>query len=94
MSYRTAAISCFALIVGMFAYPVLVWTIFLPSLKRGLPSPLPAYEKMLLDTAVFCNDWRFILLLPMMGLGVSFTIAEVTGRRRVGAPRNRRRGLS
>lgn len=86
--YRTAAISCFALIGAMFGCPALIWAIFLPSLKQGLPNLLPAYEKMLLDVAVFCSDWRFILLLPIMGLGLLFMIAEVTSRRRVGAPRN------
>jgi hypothetical protein len=90
--YRTAAISCFALIGGMFGYPALIWAIFLPSLKQGLPNPLPAYEKTLLDVAVFCSDWRFVLLLPIMGLGLLFTIAGVTSRRRVGAPRNRPHG--
>jgi hypothetical protein len=82
--YRTAAISCFVLIAGMFGYPALIWAIFLPSLKQGLPNPLPAYEKMLLDIAVFCSEWRFILVLPIMGLGLLFAIAEVAGRRRVG----------
>jgi hypothetical protein len=67
--YRTAAISCFVLIGGMFGYPALIWAIFLPSLKQGLPNPLPAYEKMLLDIAVFCSEWRFILVLPIVGWG-------------------------
>jgi hypothetical protein len=75
--YRTAAISCFVLIAGMFGYPALIWAIFLPSLKQGLPNPLPAYEKMLLDIAVFCSEWRFILVLPIVGLGLLFAIAEV-----------------
>lgn len=84
MRYRTAAISCFVLIGGMFGYPALIWAIFLPSLKHGLPNPLPAYEKMLLDIAVFCSEWRFILVLPIVGLGLLFTIAGVARRRRVG----------
>jgi len=89
--YRTAAISCFV-IGGMFGYPALIWAIFLPSLKQGLPNPLPAYEKMLLDIAVFCSEWRFILLLPIVGLGLIFTIVEVTSRERAGRLRDKPRG--
>ena len=33
MRYRTAAISCFVLIGGMFSYPAIIWAIFLPSFK-------------------------------------------------------------
>lgn len=80
MRYKTAAISCFALIGGMFSYPALIWTAFLPSLKDG-PSPLPAYDRFFLDIAVFCVEWRFILLLPALGLGLIFTIAELTASR-------------
>jgi hypothetical protein len=78
--YRTAAICCFALIGGMFSYPAIVWAIFLPSLRQGLPNPIPAYERILLGIAVFCSDWRFILVLPIAGLGLLFTMAEVTSR--------------
>jgi type II secretory pathway component PulF len=89
--YRTAAISCFVLILGMFGYSALIWAIFLPSLKQGLPNPLPAYEKMLLDIAVFCSEWRFILMLPIAGLGLIFAIAEVTSRERARRLRNKPR---
>jgi hypothetical protein len=78
--YRTAAISCFALIGALFGYPELIWAFFLPSLKDG-PSPLPAYDRFFLDIAVFCDNWRFILLLPALGLGLIFTIAELTASR-------------
>ena len=81
MRYRTAAISCFAVIGGMFGYPALMWAIFLPSLKQGLPNPLPAYEKTLLDIAVLCIEWRFILALPIIGIGLLFTMAELTASR-------------
>ena len=64
MRYRTAAISCFALIGVMFGYPQIMWAVFLPSLKNG-PSPLPAYDRFFLDIAVFCMEWRFILVLPV-----------------------------
>jgi hypothetical protein len=76
--YRTAAISCFVLIGAMFSYPAIVWAIFLPALKLGLPDPIPAYERILLDIAVLCMEWRFILVLPIIGLGFLFTIAQAT----------------
>jgi hypothetical protein len=78
--YRTAAISCFVLIGAMFSYPAIIWTIFLPFLKNG-PSPLPAYDRFFLDIAVFCMEWRFILVLPMVGLGLLFTVAQATHSR-------------
>ena len=92
MRHRTAAISCFALIGGMFSYPAVVWAIFLPSLRRGLPDPIPAYERILVSIAVFCSDWRFILVLPIAGLGLLFTVAEVTSRERSGRLRDKPRG--
>ena len=64
----------------MFSYPAIIWTIFLPFLKDG-PSPLPAYDRFFLDIAVFCDNWRFILLLPVLGLGLLFTIAQATPSR-------------
>ena len=77
MRYRTAAISCFVLIGGMFSYPAIIWAIFLPSLKDG-PSPIQANDRFFLDIAVFCMEWWFILVLPIMGLGLLFTIAQAT----------------
>lgn len=93
MRYRTAAISCFGLIGAMFGYPALIWAIFLPSLRQGLPKPLPSYEKTLLDLAVLCSEWKWLLLLPLLGLGLLFQVAEATGRKRVGGLRNRPHGL-
>lgn len=81
MRYRTAAISCFVLIGGMFGLPALIWAIFLPSLRQGLPNPLPAYERILLEIAVFCGDWKWLLAIPILGLGLLFTIAELTASR-------------
>lgn len=52
-----------------------------------------AYEKMLLDIAVFCSEWRFVLVLPIVGLGLLFAIAEVAGRKRVGGLRRTPWGL-
>lgn len=77
MRYRTAAISCFALIGGMFGLPALIGAVFFPSLQEGLPTPLPAYEEMLLDIALFCGRWKWVLALPMVGLGLLFTIVEL-----------------
>jgi hypothetical protein len=65
----------------MFGLPALIWDVFLPSLRQGLPDPLPAYEKVLLDIAVFCGEWKWLLALPIMALGLLFTIAEVTTSR-------------
>ena len=77
MRYRTAAISCFVLIGGMFGYPALIEAIFFSS-KQDLHNPLPAYEKILFGTAVICIEWKFILLLPVVGLGILFTILGAT----------------
>jgi type II secretory pathway component PulF len=65
----------------MFAYPAVIWAAFLPSVKQGLSDSLPAYQRFLLDIAVFCIDWRWLLLLPLLGLGVLFTIAGLTASR-------------
>lgn len=82
MRYRTAAILCFGLIVGMFGLPATIWAIFLPSLKQGLPDPIPAYERVLLEIAIFCGHWKWLLALPIIGLGLAFTIAELTSTSR------------
>ncbi len=81
MHYRTAAISCFVLISGMFGLPAIIWAVFLPSLRQGLPDPIPAYERMLLETALFCGHWKWLLALPMIALGMLFTIAELAAPR-------------
>ena len=80
--YRTLAISCFVLLGAMFAAPAIIWTIFLPSLKQGLPNPIPALERVLLDIAVFCGSWKWLLVLPLLGLGVAFTIAHLASSRK------------
>jgi hypothetical protein len=66
----------------MFAAPAIIWAVFLPSLKQGLPDPIPAYERILLDIAVFCGGWKWLLaiLIPV----VLFTIAAFTSASRVG----------
>ena len=81
MRYRLAAFSCFVLIGGMFGLPALIWAVFLPSLRQGLPNPIPAYERVLLEMAVFCSEWKWLLALPILGLGLLFTIVELTASR-------------
>jgi type II secretory pathway component PulF len=76
--YRTTAITCFVLIGGMFAVPAFILAMFLPSLKQGLPNPVPVYERVLLEVAFFCEEWRWLVLLPLVGLGLAFTVAELT----------------
>jgi hypothetical protein len=79
--YRRLAISCFALLGAMFAVPAIIWATFLPSLKQGLPDPIPAWERVLLDIAVFCGWWKWLLVLPLLGLGMAFTIAHLASSR-------------
>ncbi len=81
MRYRTAAILSVVLIGGMFGLPAAVWATFLPSLRQGLPDPLPGYERVLLNVAVFCDSWRFLLALPIVG--VLFAVAAFTSTSRV-----------
>ena len=81
MRFKTLAISCFALLGAMFAVPATIGTIFLPSLKEGLSDPLPVWERVFLDIAVFCGTWKWLVLLPLLGLGMSFTVAALTSSR-------------
>jgi hypothetical protein len=62
----------------MFGLPAIIWAVFLPSLRQGLPDPIPDYERILLETAVFCGSWKWLLALPLIGLGLAFTIGELT----------------
>jgi len=78
--FRTAAILSVVLIGGMFVLPAAVWAAFLPSLKQGLPDPIPGYERILLEVAVFCVTWRFLLALPIAA--VLFTVAGFTNATR------------
>ena len=79
--YRTAAILCFASIVGMFVLPSVVLRAF-PSLNHKIADPIPVYEQVLLQIVVFCIRFRWLLLLPTVGLGVSFAIAGMTSASR------------
>jgi hypothetical protein len=77
--YRIAGVLSAVLIGGMFGLPAAVWAVFLPSLKQGLPNPLPGYERILLAVAVFCVSWRFLLAVPI--LLVLFAVAAFTDPR-------------
>jgi hypothetical protein len=83
--YRTAAILSGAFVVligGMFAYSAVVWAIFLPSLKQGLPNPIPGYEQILLEIAVLCGNWKWILaVLAPPTVATLFALAGLTGGR-------------
>ncbi len=81
MRYKTAAISCFALVGGMFALPAMILGVFLPSLKSGIPDPIPAYERILLEIAVFCVEWKWLLAVPSATLGLAFTGAALAAPR-------------
>ncbi len=87
MRYRTAATwsaLLVAVIVGMFGLPAAVWAAFLPSLKQGLPNPIPGYERILLGAAVFCSRLKWMLaVLAFPIVVVLFTVAEFTSQKRV-----------
>jgi hypothetical protein len=87
VSYRAAVIASAVVIGAMFVFPAVVLAIFLPSLKVGLPNPIPLYERILLETASFCMRWRFVLLFPV--IGVSFSVAAFTRELRTIKPRMR-----
>ena len=77
MRYRTAVILSVVLVGGMFVVPAVIEPIFLPSLQRGIPNPVPLYEQHLLLISEFCIRWRLILALPITA--VLFAIAAITG---------------
>lgn len=78
MRSRTAAVLCFVLLGVMFGLPAAVRALILPSLEHDLTSPIPAYEQILLEIALFCGHWKWLLLVPVGGLGLFFTIVELT----------------
>jgi hypothetical protein len=85
--YRTAAVVSavrVAVTAGMYSLPAAVWAVFLPSLKQGLPDPIPVYEKIRLEVALFCGSWQWMLaLLALPIVVVLFTVAEFTSVARV-----------
>jgi hypothetical protein len=74
--YRTAALLSIVLVGGMFAVPAAIEGVFLPSLKQGIPNPVPGYEQILLRFGLFFLTWRFLLAIPI--LVVLFTVAAFT----------------
>ena len=93
MRFRTAALLSIALIGVMFGFPAAVEAIFVPSLRQGIPSPIPVYEQILLGAGVWCLQFHWLLTPPIVLL--LFTTATLTGvgRRvkRFTAPRGMRR---
>jgi hypothetical protein len=81
MRYSTAAILSLVLVGGMFVLPAAV----LASLKQGLPTPIPGYERILIDVAAFCLSFRFLLVIPI--LSVLFTVAAFTNSETPARPR-------
>jgi hypothetical protein len=78
--YRTAAVLTAVLVGGIFVLPNIVLAVFLPSLKQGLPGPVPGYEKLLLEFTAFCFTWRLPFALPI--LAAPFSIAALTSKPR------------
>ncbi len=62
MRFRTAAILSAVLVGGMLViFPAIVEAIFLPSLRQGIPNPVPDYEANLLGFALLCHRFRWFL---------------------------------
>ena len=62
MRFRTAAILSVVLVGGiLFIVPAVVEAVFLPSLRQGVPDPIPRYEQILLGAALFCHRFRWFL---------------------------------
>jgi len=91
--FRTAALLSIALIGVMFGFPAAVEAIFVPSLRQGIPNPVPVYEQILLGAGVWCLQFHWLLTPPIVLL--LFTTATLTGAvrgfKRFTAPRGMRR---
>ena len=81
MRLRTAAILSL-LLIGLWGLPAAVWAALLPSLRQGLPVPIPGYERLLLEAAVFCDRWKWFLTLPLVGALFSVAGFSVGSRAR------------
>jgi hypothetical protein len=86
--FRTAAILSAVLVGGMILLPAVVKAVFLPSLRQGLPNPVPGYEQVLLRVAAFCL--RFSCLLALPTVAVFFLIAAFTSESKQGASQRMR----
>jgi hypothetical protein len=63
----------------MFGLPDAIKAVFLPSLEQGIPTPVPGYERVLLEVAFFCFRVRWLLALPIVVIVVAlFSVAGFT----------------
>ena len=77
--FRTAAVLSAVLVGGvLFIFPAVVEAIYLPSLRQGVPNPIPEYEANLLGIALFFHRYRW--LLAPLTIPVLFLIAAFTSR--------------
>jgi type II secretory pathway component PulF len=84
--YRTAAVLSIVLVGGMFGLPDAIRAAFVPSLE-GLQTPVPLYERVLLETAFFCLRVRWLLALPIVVIVVAlFAVAAFTSAMRARKP--------
>ncbi len=77
MRYRTAAVVSVLMIAVMFGLPAVVKVSLLPRLSN----PVPFYDQVILNVALFCLRWQLLLVPPIIGL--LFTIATFTRESRV-----------
>ncbi len=75
--YRTAAVVSVLMIAVMFGLPAVVKVSLLPRLSN----PVPFYDQVILNVALFCLRWQLLLVPPIIGL--LFTIATFTRESRV-----------
>ena len=84
MGFRTATILSVVLVGGMlFILPAVVEAVFLPSLRQGVPNPIPDYEAYLLAVALFCHRFRWFLApltVVILFLIAAFTRESAVGR--------------
>jgi hypothetical protein len=79
LRFKTAAILSAVLVGGvLFIFPAVVEAVYLPSLRQGVPNPIPEYEANLLGAALFCHRFRWFLA-PLTVL-VLFVVAAFTGK--------------
>ena len=84
MSIRTAAILSAVLVGGiLFILPAVVEAVFLPSLRQGVPNPIPDYEAILLEVSLFCHRFRWFLapVTVLVLLLIAALTRESGGRR-------------
>ena len=72
MPYKTAGILSLAVVATMFILPAVAVGILLPSLS----DPIPWYDRIILEVSAFFLTWRFVLVMPTIGL--FFTVATLT----------------